>query len=243
MSGINPPPLADLKKKIEAQGVPVTIKDAKDVIAETVDPAVAAASAVRLADVMATPSDVPVKHTQIDAEKRHEEVTPATVLDPDFAWFFLGFAYTLIPGLDRSLIEVYQAAGGKTIPVRTHRATAHIAEVNKANFAANPWAWLIQGIPREHADPFREFVASYRFKAVPGGTASAEVTHVDEQLWRVDWIQLRIGDTQTPAGVGRRGVDVSFALPANETTKRGLQLIAAPGLMLRAPMFAVQGLA
>ena len=244
MSGINPSPLEDLKRRVEAQGVPVDIRRPEDT--QTVPdatPAQIVASSKQLDAITEVPEGVPVRHTQIDAERRHEEVTPASTLDSSFAWFFLGFAYTLIPGLDRSLIEVYQAAGNITIPVRTHRATEHIADVNKANFSANPWAWLIQGIPREHAEAFKAFVASYRFKSLPGGTASAELTRPDEQVWCIDWISFRIADPLTPTGTARRGVDVTFALPANTTTARGLRLRGQPGLLLRRrPSFAVMDL-
>ena len=242
MSGIPAPPLADLKRRIEAQGVPVTVKDANAVPDEVpAGPLESAAAAAHMDRVMEAPEGVPVKHTQIDAEKRHEEVTDAAALSQDFSWFFLGFAYALIPGLDRSLIEVYQAASGKTIPVRTHRARRdHIVDVKGANFAGNPWAWLIQGIPLEHAEPFKAFVASYRFKALPGGTASAEVQSPGEQLWLVDWINFRIADPVIPAGTLTRAVDVTFALPVNATTGRGMHLAAAPGLLLRRPVFAVR---
>lgn len=242
MPGVDPPKLADLKTKAESLGIPVTVKPAHELNTPDHTPEVLGASAKTLDDVMRDPEGEPVRHTKIDAEQRHEEVTPAAGLDSSYAWFFLGFAYALIPGLDRSLIEVYQAAGGITVPVRTHRATAHIADVAKAHFEKNPWAWLIQGVPMEHAETFKAFVASYRFKWLPGGTASAEVTRPDEQIWLVDWITLRIADPCTPAGMPTRGVEVHFALPVNETTKRGLQIQAAPGLLLRRPSFAVQGL-
>lgn len=240
MPGIPAPPLADLKQRIEAQGVPVEIRDAAEPVAP-LSPQEARAAVTHLDTVMETPEGVPVKHTQIDAEKRHEDVTDVTSLNLDFSWFFLGFAYALIPGLDRSLLEVYQAASGKTIPVRTHRARRdHIVDVTGASFAENPWAWLIQGIPREHTEPFKAFVASYRFKALPGGTASAEVQAPGEQIWLVDWINFRIADPVLPVGTLSRAVDVTFALPANETTGRGMQLATPPGLLLRRPVFAVR---
>lgn len=244
MSGINPPPLADLKQRIEAQGVPVEVVDHTKVPSlPPVSPQESAAHADRMGQVMETPEGVPVKHTQIDAEKRHEEVTDATSLSQDFSWFFLGFAYALIPGLDRSLIEVYQAASGKTIPVRTHKARRdHIVDVHGANFAVNPWAWLIQGIPLEHTEPFKAFVASYRFKALPGGTASAEIQSPGEQLWLLDWVTFRIADPVLPAGTLNRAVEVTFALPINTTTGRGMHLAAAPGLLLRRPVFSVRDL-
>ena len=257
MPGIDPPHLAGLKAKAEAAGVPVTVKPAAELNAPDHAPEVLGASVQSLDDIMRDPEGEPVRHTKIDAEQRHEEVTPAAGLDPSYAWFFMGFAYTLIPGLDRSLFEVYQAAGNTTVPVRTHRAAvAHIADVVRpdpdsrdpdptrrvkpVSFHANPWAWLIQGIPLDHVDTFKAFVASYRFKALPGGTASAELTRPGEQLWLIDWIQFRIADPMTPAGLPSRGVDVHFALPVNETTKRGLQLQNAPGLLLRRPGFMVK---
>jgi hypothetical protein len=240
MSGVHPPHLADLKKRIENKGVPVEVVEDRKVNYAEVSPVEAASTATRLADVMGTPEGVPVKHTQIDAEIRHEEVTPATHLDPGFAWFFMGFAYTLIPGLDRSLFEVWQTAGGKTVPVKVHRATSHIAEIQGAHFEMNSWDWLVHGIPLEHAANFKAFVESYRFKHVPGGTASAEITRPGEQLIRINWLDVKIANPLSRPGAPRYGVDVTFALPINETTSKVLYLTPQLRMALPRPVFALQ---
>jgi hypothetical protein len=217
-------PLSRYLERLQTAGIPAEVKAAED-IGATVD-ATGSVSVDTLAAHLADPEDTPIHHGEVRAAKRYEEVTSAGSLDADFAWFVMGLAYTLIPGLDRSLIEVYQAAGDLTIPVRTHRAEAPILAVRGAAFERNPWAYVVQGIPAEHAGKFRGFVGSYHFQQ----TAPAEA------VWRLGWETLRVKD---PLRDDVRGVEVSFALPHNTTTGRRVALVQAPGLMLLPPVFGV----
>src|SRR5690348_9484616 len=86
--------------------------------------------------VLHDPVGVPVHHTTIDAEERHENPEPTSGLAPGYTWFCLGLAYCLIR-IDRSLFEVFQAAKNKTLPVRTHRADQAISAVNGSNYELN----------------------------------------------------------------------------------------------------------
>lgn len=173
--------------------------------------------------VISDPVGQPVHRTQIDAEKRHEEATPAYELSSEYQWYYLGFAYCLIK-VDRSLFEVFQAAGDLSIPVKTHRSDKPLVQVAGADFAKNPWAYIIQGIPVSIAPTFTDFVASYQFRKIDTGDS-----------WCCHFQPVRIAD---PFFQGfRRGVDVMVALPANLTKKRRFCLLSEQTLLLETPTF------
>lgn len=174
--------------------------------------------------VVAAPVDTPVHHTKIDAERRHEEVAPAASLDPAFAWFYLGFAYALVPGLDRSLLEVYQAAGDRTIEVRTHRSEQPIVAVAGADFSRNPWAYLIQGVPQAERFQLIDFIASYRFRSAKGD-------------YCLDFKDVRCADPLYAQA--KLPMTIAFALPRNLQKDRRLVMMREPGVMLTTPMFGI----
>ncbi len=177
----------------------------------------------RIKQVISDPVGVPVHHTTVDAEKRHETPTSASELASEFKWFYLGFAYCLIK-VDRSLLEVFQSAANKTIPVRTHKSPTPIVKVQGADFAKNPWAYIIQGIPANLAQTFADFVASYQFNRTDTG-----------DKWRCTFQDVRIADPFFTTY--KRGVDVMVALPVNTSAKRRFNLISEPSLFLETPVF------
>jgi hypothetical protein len=177
----------------------------------------------RIKQVIADPAGVPLHHTKIDAEKRHETPTSTAQLSEEFKWFYLGFAYCLIK-VDRSLLEIFQSAASKTIPIRTHKAPNPIVRVQGADFGKNPWAYIIQGIPRPLAQQFADFIASYQFNRPDTG-----------EHWCCDFKEVRIADPFFTTY--RRGVDIMVALPANLTKKRRFRLVSEPSLLLEPPVF------
>ncbi len=176
--------------------------------------------------MIADPVGVPVHHTKIEAAKRYETVEPATSLSEEFSWFFLGLAYCVIK-IDRSLFEVYQSAGGISVPIKSHRADHPIASVQGADeFDRNPWSGTIQGISHFHARPFMDFISSYEFARKDTG-----------DNWRCTFQQVRITD---PLVTGeKRPVDCWFALPVNLTKKRYVRLNNTPGIFLSKPIFGM----
>ncbi len=181
----------------------------------------------RIRQVIADPAGQPVHHTTIDVDKRYEIPTSATELDPTYRWFFLGFAYCLIK-IDRSLFEVFQAAAGRSIPIKTHRAEQPIGLVRGADFARNQWAYFIQGIPGSVADTFIDFVASYEFKRAD-----------TKERWCCNFKEVRIADPLVLTA--KRGVPVMFALPSNLSRLRRLDLLGGQSLLLETPTFGVIG--
>ena len=120
--------------------------------------------------------------------------------------------YTLIKGVDRSLFEVFRAAGGNP-HTQTHQADFPLMEVAGARYENNPWSGIVQGIPHHLSAKFEAFVSSYRFKK-----GSPEIHDpANDVVWRVDWQPTRIAD---PFSSARVGVLVKIAMPVNLTTGR-----------------------
>lgn len=214
-------PLDRYISRLSGAGIPAAVRPPEE-LEVVVDPDEALKSAEALLRHTEDPEDTPVHHGEITAERRHEEPTPATSLDPDWAWFFLGLAYSLI-GVDRSLFEVYQAAGDFTIPVRTHRSDEPLIAIKGVDFRNNPWAYIIQGIPHDHAVRFRQFAESYRFQSPAG-------------VWCVRHVDTRIAD---PFKTPRVGADIAVAAPLNLQTGRGIGIVTPAGLALQTPVFGV----
>jgi hypothetical protein len=167
------------------------------------------------------PHGVPAHSTQIDAEQRHEELEPGRPLDPELTWFSLGLAYSLIK-IDRSLFEVYQAAGNFTIPVRSYQAAEPIISAPGSEYHTNPWIAIVQGIPASHRRPFIDFVASYLFSR--GATK-----------YRCGFQEIRVRDP-----FAESGVPVWFALPDNTTARRRVVVAQSSGLWLTPPVMKVE---
>lgn len=217
-----------------AVGTPVTVVPASAFPEVRVTPAEVKASLDTADKVLRDPEGVPVHHHPIGGERRHDAPTAATGLDPDFEWFFLGLVYANIAGIDRSLFEIYKAAGDIRLEVRTHRASDSIIDVANSSFHTNPNSGCIQGIPKEHAAPFKEYMASWRFRysakpgLIYGGPEKA-------QLWRVDWAQIYIAD---PLARTKVPVLVNVGLPFDLLRSRGFLIVKSPGLALNKALFA-----
>jgi hypothetical protein len=192
---------------------------------ETIPHTIEAGALERAKQVTSAPAGEPVHHTTIDAEKRFESITPATGLDPDLQWYCLGLAYCLIK-IDRSLFEVFQAAGNLSMPIQTHQADHPIMQIPGVNLVGNPWSGIVQGIPPRHGAAFREFVSSYQFNRIDTG-----------DQWCCTFQDIRSGDPMVSGE--RRGVNIWYALPHNLTTKRRIALLREPGLMLADPILGV----
>lgn len=171
------------------------------------------------------PANTPLHHTKIDADKRYEEATPTTALDPTFDWFVLGFAYCLVR-IDRSLFEVFQAAGNLTLPLKTHRSQGQLASVIGADLSGNSWMYIVQGVPKAYTQRFMDFVASYRF-----------VRRDTAEDWCCTFQAVRIHD---PFSGDRSVSEVWYALPHNLTRGRRLTLMnEATRLLLQTPEFGM----
>ncbi len=179
----------------------------------------------RIQRVAADPAGVPVHRTTIDAERRPEVFTAATSLDPAFSWFYLGFAYVFIR-IELSLLEMYQASGNRTIRVLSHRAENPVVGFSTPAFCQNPWAYVLQGIPHEHADSFCGYAASYHFKCSAPAPKS----------FSLDFIEARAPD---PFRQEKAAVPIRYALPRNLLNGRQVAMIQEPGLLLDRPMFAM----
>lgn len=193
-----------------------------EVIPHSIEPGALA----RARQITSDPADTPVHHTTIDADQRFESVVPATGLDPAYQWFCLGLAYCLIK-IDRSLFEVFQAAGNLSIPIKTHRADRSIIDIPASNYEVNPWSAMIQGIPREHGRNFIDFIASYKFDRKDTG-----------HQWCCNFQELRCADPLA-SEASRAAVNIWFALPRNMTTGRQITILRPPGLLLDRPVFGV----
>jgi hypothetical protein len=122
-----------------------------------------------LQDVLKDPIGVPVHHRKIDVEKRFEAITSASSLPGDYTWFLLGLAYCLIK-VDRSLIEAFQSAMGKNVPLLTHQSAHPLVYMRGSDaWSRNPWSGIVQGIPHEHAQAFVDYVVSFKFHKADTG--------------------------------------------------------------------------
>ncbi len=148
---------------------------------------------------------MPVHRHAIDVEANTEQVVPAAELRGDYTWFILGLAYCMIK-IDRSLIEAYRSALGKSVPVLTHRADRPLTSMEGSQaYDSNPWSGTIQGIPREHARDFIDYAASFEFLRKDTGHS-----------WICNFQEVNLAD---PFG-GVRLVPTWVALPCNTTLKR-----------------------
>ncbi len=170
------------------------------------------------------PANTPIHHTKIDADQKYESIVPATRLADGYTWFVLGFAYCLVK-VDRSLFEVYQAAGNITISVKSHRAEKPLFRILGSDMAmGNPWAYTIQGIPTAHAKPFIDFISSFRL------TRQAND-------WCCNFEEINILD---PFSAERHVVSTWFALPGNIDRQRRVSLAnGATRLRLETPIFGM----
>lgn len=221
-------PLDRYTQRLSGAGIPVDIGDPEMVGRIDLDPETSRRGIDKLMRHIDDPDDEPVHHDTIDAEDRKEVATPCRGLDPDHVWYALGLGYCLIPGLDRSLFEVFRAAGAPSFEVLTHVADTPIFEVAGADVSSNPWMHTLQGIPRDLAERFERFVSSYRFK-----TGSPEELGDADMVWRLDWLRFPIKDPFRPPG---KSCFVNAAAPFNLRTSRGIVIKKHPGLFLHAPV-------
>ena len=215
----------------QSRGLDADVKPVEE-LAIDMTPEEIRASTMKLVRHLEDPEGVPVHHTSIEAEGRNEIAVSCSGLDPDRQWFALGLMYTLIQGIDRSVFEVFRSAGApRGFNVLTHQADKAVLEVEGADFSRNPWSGVLQGIPRDCADKFSAFLASYRFKS-----GSPDILGATDQVWRVDWADVRMADPFRDQLVGTY---VRVALPVNLRTGRGVRLVRGAGLGLAPPGFAV----
>ncbi len=181
-------------------------------------------------ELLRRPSNVPRGHTdagQVKAAHR-EDLNPApTSLAPEYTWIFPGLAYCMI-GLDRSLFDLYAAAMGTAIPVRTHRADKTLFDFRGADVSGNPWFATIQGIPHSVAPDFLGFVSTFEFRNTSGPQATS---------WFVEPARTRIAD---PFVSKPLGVDVTILLPGCLTTRRAVVILDPAGLHLAKPVLGIK---
>jgi hypothetical protein len=163
-------------------------------------------------------------HSQILADKRFEDGQQSRWLDESLTWVHLGLAYVLIR-IDRSLIEVFNASAfaGDQMEVRTVRAEGPVAEVVGGDYSANPWGYIVQGLPAAKAKAFIDFVASYKF------VRRGEDRTVE--YW-CNFQEIECNDPTAPDANPPRKVKVWFALPARQHRQMaymGPDLGARPG--------------
>lgn len=191
-----------------------------DLIPHTVD----LESLKRAKRILADPVGEPVHPTTIQVDRRPEVFTEAAGLDPDYRWFYLGFAMVFInPG--RSLFEVYQMAANRTIPVKSHRATHLAVEFANPAYHVNPLAPVFQGIPEPEAAAFVDYIASYQFVRKQTG-----------QSFCIDFVDVRMAD---PLQEARRGVTIGFGLPRNLQNGRRVAMLREAGVLLNTPLFGM----
>jgi hypothetical protein len=190
----------------------------------------------RIKQVNADPVGIPLHHTKIDAEQCFEDTTTTVLgLDGSRSWMFLGFAYALIRGLDRSLFELYAAAGGVTLDVVTVQLDKPVCGLTDA-FNQNPWAYKVQGVPQALGSSIIDFLSSYRFHLRAQEDSRRKMN--PELNYCLNWTQLRVADPTVPGE--KRPVSIWFALPVNLTAKRAVVLDEGPGLFLNPPVFRME---
>jgi hypothetical protein len=184
---------------------------------EFVDPAEAAAAN----EVLARPKNEAVGNISLKdlkpVFKEHQQPSPDR-LDPDYCWFFPALAYCMM-GMDKSLFELYFWALDKSLEVRSYKADKLLATFSGADVTNNPWFYIIQGIPKDTADDFKNYIETYEFRRP-----------VDSK-WCLRGQYVRYPDpfyTGTP----KVGVDLCVLLPVCLTTKRKVIILTAPGLAL-----------
>jgi len=181
-------------------------------------------------ELLRRPSNVPRGHTdagQVKAAQREDlHATPAS-LAPEYVWIFPGLAYCMI-GLDRSLFDLYAAATGITIAVRTHRADKTLFDFRGADVSGNPWFATIQGVPQSVAADFLGFVSTFEFRNTSGPQAVS---------WFVEPVRTRIAD---PFVSKPLGVDVTILLPGCLTTRRAVVIAESAGIHLAKPVLGIK---
>jgi hypothetical protein len=167
----------------------------------------------RMGEVLRQPVNEAHGHGQIEVEQRFEAIEPSpNGLDDDRSWFILGLAYCLIK-IDRSLMEAYQYSLGQSLRLKTHQAARPLIDVNgSTEWPANPWSGIIQGIERQHAQAFVNYLESYKFHRRDTG-----------QVWQCQVVHTAIAD---PFSQAPRKLMASVALPCNTTLRRALKIVA-----------------
>jgi hypothetical protein len=156
-----------------------------------------------------TPGKI-VGHSRVEADQRFEEGEYVRWLDDSLTWIHLGFAYVLIR-IDRSLFEVFNASAlaGDQLQVRTVRTEGTVASINGGDYGANPWGHVLQGVPKDRAKAFIDFVASYRFvrKGPP------------EVQYLCNFQEVQCADPSVPDANSPRRIPIWFALPSRGDRK------------------------
>ena len=191
----------------------------------------------RLLKTNADKVGTPVHHSEIDVDDRFEDTSVVVRgLEPNRTWIFLGFVYSLIPGIQHSLFERYNASvkvGEPTVDVKTVQLENPICYISEG-FRTNPWAYKVQGIRQSFSQRVIDFMASFRFHR----NAEDGFPEVD---YRIDFEEVRMADPTITDS--KRAVSVFFGKPVNLTTKRTVAMLEAPGLLLRPPKFHMTKLA
>lgn len=168
------------------------------------------AEMARLQGINRKPAGLISGTAKMDAERRFEELEPGRSLSSDYAWFCLGLAYCLVK-IDRSLFEVFQAAGNQSFQLKTYRADKALCHIDRAKYHENPWSATVQGLPHNLAVQFSDFVSSYDFVRKDTG-----------DTWKVEWISAQMNDPFHESHL----VDIHYAMPVNVTKRRKFMMIA-----------------
>lgn len=151
-----------------------------------------------------------IGHSRIEADKRFEEGEYVRWLDDSLTWIHLGFAYVLIR-IDRSLFEAFNASAlaGDQIQVRTVRTEGQVAAIHGGDYGSNPWSHVLQGVPKERAKAFIDFVASYRF--VRKGPPDVQ--------YLCNFQEIQCADPSVPDARPGRRLPIWFAMPSRGDRK------------------------
>lgn len=127
-------------------------------------------------------------------------------LTPDYDWYFLAPIYSLIQ-LDKDAVELYAVFMNRSFKTKTVEAAKPVFNVDKADIKANPWFYLLHGIPFEHSLGFRDYIESFIFRT-------------PTKQWRVTWKQQLINDV----GISPTPFKTWISLTHNITTSRRLDV-------------------